>query len=147
MIIYDMSCDNAHRFEGWFRESNDCLQQLGNGLISCPVCGSHRVKKVLTASRIRTGASDRSIGREANTEERPSAAVSEYGRKLREYFEQNYADVGKQFPEEARKAYYGETEPRNLYGIAKTEEVIELLEEGIAVAPLPVFLRKPKKLN
>ena len=145
MIIYDMGCDSEHRFEGWFREQSDYLHQLEKRLISCPVCGSHEVRKVMTASRIRTSTSERAAGRENETEGTASLAVAEYLDKLKEYVAQNFTDVGEQFPEEARKVYYGETEARSLCGTAKKEEIVDLLEEGIVVTPLPV--RHPGKLN
>ena len=47
-------------------------------------------------------------------------------------------DVGDSFPEEARKMHYGETEARNIRGHATPEETEELLDEGIAVMPLPL---------
>ncbi len=50
----------------------------------------------------------------------------------------NTEDVGDSFPEEARKMHYGETEARNIRGHATPEETEELMEEGIAVMPLPL---------
>jgi hypothetical protein len=56
---------------------------------------------------------------------------------VREYVESNSEHVGERFPEEARKIHYGETEQRNIYGDASLEEVKDLHDEGIAVAPIP----------
>ena len=50
----------------------------------------------------------------------------------------NTEDVGDSFPEEARKMHYGETEARNIRGHATPEETEELIDEGIAVMPLPL---------
>ena len=50
----------------------------------------------------------------------------------------NTEDVGDSFPEEARKMHYGETEARNIRGHATPEETEELMDEGIAVMPLPL---------
>jgi hypothetical protein len=50
----------------------------------------------------------------------------------------NTEDVGGSFPEEARKMHYGETEARNIRGHATPEETEELMDEGIAVMPLPL---------
>ena len=41
--------------------------------------------------------------------------------------------------EEARRIHYGEAEPRGIYGQAEIEEARALLEEGIAVLPLPAL--------
>ena len=50
----------------------------------------------------------------------------------------NTEDVGDSFPEEARKMHYGEAEPRNIRGHATAEETEQLIDEGIAVMPLPL---------
>jgi hypothetical protein len=57
----------------------------------------------------------------------------------------NTEDVGNSFPEEARKMHYGETEARNIRGHATLEETEELIDEGIAVMPLPLpdVLKEP----
>ena len=47
-------------------------------------------------------------------------------------------DVGERFSEEARKIHYGESEERGIRGQASTEQARELIEEGIAVMPLPL---------
>lgn len=60
-------------------------------------------------------------------------------RELRAQVTANAVDVGEAFPEEARKIHYGEREARGIYGAASKEEVRELLDEGIAVMPLPVL--------
>jgi hypothetical protein len=56
---------------------------------------------------------------------------------LRKYVEDNAENVGRDFPEEARKIHYGETEARGIYGEATVQEAKELIEEGVDVAPLP----------
>jgi hypothetical protein len=60
-------------------------------------------------------------------------------RELRAQVTANAVDVGEAFPEEARKIHYGEKEARGIYGAASREEVRELLDEGVAVMPLPVL--------
>ncbi|MEO1198467.1 MAG: DUF1178 family protein [Pseudomonadota bacterium] len=68
--------------------------------------------------------------------------VQELVHKMREIRDKVIAtaeDVGDQFPEEARKMHYGEAEERGIYGEASLEDAEELLEEGIAVMPLPIL--------
>lgn len=48
-------------------------------------------------------------------------------------------DVGERFPEEARKIHYGEADQRGIIGQASLNDVRELIDEGIEVAPLPVL--------
>lgn len=49
-------------------------------------------------------------------------------------------DVGKGFPEEARKIHYDEAPARSIRGQASPEEAEALREEGIEFSPLPAFL-------
>lgn len=50
----------------------------------------------------------------------------------------NTEDVGERFAEEARRIHYGEADERGIRGQASQEETEALLDEGIAVVPLPV---------
>lgn len=47
-------------------------------------------------------------------------------------------DVGSRFADEARRMHYGEVEERAIRGRATAQETSELLDEGIAVLPLPL---------
>ena len=47
-------------------------------------------------------------------------------------------DVGERFADEARKMHYGEAEERGIRGQATREQTEALLDEGIAVMPLPM---------
>jgi hypothetical protein len=57
----------------------------------------------------------------------------------------NTEDVGNRFPEEARKMHYGEAEQRNIRGHATAQETEALIDEGIAVMPMPLpdVLKEP----
>ena len=56
---------------------------------------------------------------------------------LRKYVQDNAEYVGPRFADEARKIHYGETDERQIYGESTLKEAVELVEEGIDVAPLP----------
>ena len=60
-------------------------------------------------------------------------------KELRDHLTKNADNVGKKFPEEARKMHYGEIEHRSIYGEASPEEAKELHDEGIEFHPLPVL--------
>ena len=45
--------------------------------------------------------------------------------------------LGKNFTEEAKKIYYGETKSRPIRGETTQEQAEELVEEGIPIAKLP----------
>ena len=58
-------------------------------------------------------------------------------KKFRKYIEKNTDNVGKNFAEEARKIYYGETKSRPIRGESTENEAKELAEEGIPFSQLP----------
>jgi len=58
VIIYDLRCENSHRFEGWFHDRQAFSDQLSRQLITCPVCGSLHVERRI--GRIRVAHSDES---------------------------------------------------------------------------------------
>ena len=47
MIKYQLICDLSHEFEGWFQTSASFDAQNQSQLITCPVCGSARVRRAL----------------------------------------------------------------------------------------------------
>ena len=59
--------------------------------------------------------------------------------KLREIVS-SVENVGRRFPEEARKIHYEEVPARPIRGQASADEARELADEGIEFAPLPPFL-------
>lgn len=136
MIHYDLVCRDGHRFDGWFRSSDDFDLQNGKHHVSCPHCGGHEVEKAMMAPGI--------ARRSGEAEPRKMAAalppeMAEAIRKLRRHVETNAENVGRRFPEEARKIHYNEADPRGIYGEASMEEASALAEEGIEVQPLPML--------
>jgi hypothetical protein len=137
VIRYDLICDNAHEFEGWFGSADDFDGQTKRALVNCPTCGSPRVTKRLMAPSVSTA---------RKKEEQRHAVMNAHNQemmgKLRELvtaIKANAEDVGDRFPEEARKVHYGEAEQRGLIGKATAEEARALIEEGVEIAPLPVL--------
>ncbi len=139
MIRYVLLCDSGHEFEGWFRSSDDFDRQAEDGLLECPSCGSDGVRKAIMAPAVARSAASRTG--ESLSEMRASIAAAVA--RARDHVEKNFDYVGERFPEEARRIHYGETEARGVYGEAKPQEVKALVDEGIAVAPLPA----PKKTD
>jgi len=132
VIVYSLSCNNGHAFEGWFRDSTAFEEQSKGGKLFCPVCDTHKVSKAPMAPSVRgTKADVRSSG--------PNEVrkMQQFMTGLRKYVTENAEYVGPRFAEEARKIHYGETEDRHIYGEATVTEAKELVEEGVDVAPLP----------
>lgn len=148
MIKYALRCADDHRFEGWFSSSADFDRQKHDALLECPVCGTSEVQKALMAPAIVKGGAS-SSRREAM--EAISKEWNEVAAKAQAYVQKNFENVGKRFPEEARKQHYGETEAKPIYGEATPKEVKELKDEGVTVAPVPQPTPDPaevkKKLN
>ncbi|SFB23570.1 hypothetical protein SAMN03159496_02409 [Rhizobium sp. NFR07] len=135
MIKYSLCCDNAHTFEGWFSESADFDRQVASGFLTCPVCNSGSISKSLMAPSVSTARKQ-----EAKRQMAMDIVRQEAMAKLREAvanIRANSEDVGEKFPEEARKIHYGEADARGIIGQASLDDVHELLDEGIDIAPLP----------
>lgn len=166
MIKYTLQCDDAHTFEGWFRNSGDFDSQCEKHLVACPVCGSTQVRKGLMAPAVSTARSRDALVNAARAEmqaqeaaARPDAPavpqqaatqssallpkdlqqkeIVEALRLVRARIVENSENVGANFASEARKIHYGEAEERSIYGETTPKDAEALMEEGIAVFPLP----------
>ena len=146
MIIFDLTCVHGHRFEGWFASSEEFERQKDAMLVTCPVCDDVGIERVPSA-QVRV---PRAAGRESaaaapsDPESTPSHDVvagmpAEIVSKIREIV-RNTENVGRRFPEEARKIHYNEAPARSIRGQASHDEAKELSEEGIEFTPLPPFL-------
>lgn len=137
MIRYSLTCDNAHEFEGWFSESADFDRQVASGFLTCPVCNSGAISKLLMAPSVSTARKKDELQTLAMDAARKQALV-----KLKEAVDAikaNAEDVGTKFPEEARKIHYGEADARGIIGKATPDEAQALVEEGIEIAAIPVL--------
>jgi hypothetical protein len=155
VIRYNLVCDQRHGFESWFASSAAYDKQAKRGLISCPLCGSAKVEKAIMAPRLaRTDkggpiiapAEEAAPGPAPAEVPTPVAMISpqerEFRKKLKElrdHLTANAENVGKKFPEVARKMHYGEAEHRSIYGEATAQDAKDLHEEGIEFHPLPVL--------
>jgi hypothetical protein len=142
VIVFELICGARHRFEGWFASGEDFEQQRRSGLLSCPVCSTGDVAKLPTAKLARSGG-DRTpeqAPREADEQTRaPGAAqVSHALAAFIDHVLQSTEYVGRAFPEEARKIHWQLAPRRGIRGTATRQETEALLEEGIAVLPLPI---------
>lgn len=151
MIVFDLLCSAGHRFEGWFGSAEDFASQRDRGLLSCPSCASANVQRIPSAARVNFGAQPPKpqpappVAAAAQPVKTPEMegkdpfAIAQmlYSRMLDELFTKT-EDVGRKFPEEARKIFYEETPARPIRGQATQDEHEALIEEGIPVARLPL---------
>ena len=154
MIVFDLSCAEGHRFEGWFSSSEDFAGQQARGLVSCPDCGSDRVSKAPMAPSVPRKGNQRT---EARREQTPvpvsggmppevAEAMSKLALMQAEALKQSKW-VGDGFAEQSRAMHYGERTTEVIHGKATPKEAKALLEEGIPVAPLPFPVAPPDELN
>jgi hypothetical protein len=143
MIIYDLSCDNNHRFEGWFQSADDFESQQERHMVCCPQCDCHIVRRVPSAVAIGSHHSKEAAEEASSASTGGSTAMMPAGthvlalyRQLVQAMANNCEDVGKSFAEEARKIHYNEAPERPIRGDASDEECEALQEEGIAILRL-----------
>jgi hypothetical protein len=135
MIVFDLICQDQHRFEGWFASGEDFTSQKGRGLLACPVCGGAHVEK-LPAAKIRKQ-SEAAAPIPASAADAGKAEPVEFSRFI-DYILAHSDDVGKSFAEEARKIHHEEMPRRSIRGVATRTETEELHDEGIPVFSLPI---------
>ena len=151
MKVLDLHCAHAHSFEGWFSSEDDFQDQLARGLLECPLCGDKSITKLPSAPRLNLGGGGGGGGGVEDDLDEPApsrspsavaalppaalqAALLQVARQVMAQTE----DVGERFAEEARRIHYGEADERPIRGQATRAQTEELLEEGIAVLPLPI---------
>ncbi|HKT86264.1 MAG TPA: DUF1178 family protein [Novosphingobium sp.] len=163
MIVYDLECRSGlHRFEGWFKSSDDFAHQQERGLVICPQCGSAEVGKAIQAPRLTRKGNQFSAPERRQPDssaEAPSAPVAnaplpaeavEMIRKLAQMQAEALKSsryVGENFAEDARAMHYGDRDTETIHGEATIAEAQELAEEGIAVMPLPFPVTPPEQAN
>jgi hypothetical protein len=172
MIVFQLTCSDAHEFEAWFRSSDSFEQQRAAGDVECPYCGDVHVMKAPMAPNVVTSRQKSAVREQAETQindepgneprsqpvnqskTQPSDQAAEVRArevaeqilravgKLRDQVEESTDDVGDKFVDEARRIHYGEAEERGIRGVATDQEASELDEEGIDVFRLPTGPRK-----
>ncbi|HKU71644.1 MAG TPA: DUF1178 family protein [Burkholderiales bacterium] len=139
MIVFDLGCENNHRFEGWFSSSEDFERQVGGKHVACPLCGNANIVRLPHASHVKSSSKERAPrNAPAGSPQQYANVGTEVLAKLVEHIVENTDDVGAAFPEEARKIHYRETPERHIRGTASRDEVEALKDEGIEVVALPI---------
>jgi hypothetical protein len=141
MKVLNLQCTHRHSFEGWFASEDDFQDQLGRGLVECPLCGDTAIVKMLSAPRLNLGAAREEPKQDVMAA--PEATMQAAWMKMVRHVLASTEDVGDRFAEEARRIHYGETQERGIRGQASAQETEALVEEGIGVLPLPI----PKALK
>lgn len=155
MIVFDLTCDTGHRFEGWFGSSSDYDSQCERGLVTCAQCGSPMVSKAPMAPAVPTKANAgrakpaEKSGVQLSSEKMP-AEVAKAFHALATAQAKALKDstwVGDKFAEKARSMHYGEADHAPIHGQATKNEANDLLAEGVTVAPILFPVVPPNESN
>jgi hypothetical protein len=152
MIVFDLACAEGHRFEGWFASSDAFAEQHARGLVECPHCGSAAVEKAPMApavpakSNARTETAARKHPVTGQLPPEVARALQSLAAAQAKALE-NSTWVGDEFAEQSRAMHYGQREHATIHGQATRGEAAALVEEGIAVSPLPFPVAPPDELN
>lgn len=168
MIRYRLACSCGHEFESWFANSRSYEKLEKRRGLQCPACGGASITKAIMAPRIASGRGRKSGAPEAArpedtpaqetrpqdtqmaTDNVPASVADAHreflaaARRLREEVKARSDYVGPKFAEEARRIDAGESPDRGIYGEATRDEARSLIEDGIAILPLP---RLPEDQN
>ena len=150
MIHYSLLCENRHAFDAWFKSAAAFDEQVERGIVTCPICSTHKVQKSIMAPAVARS------GEEKSRPDKPPAPAAAGGdtmsfsaghpqqaqlraalAQLREKVTAEADYVGDKFATEARKIHFQEAEARGIYGEATRDEVADLVEDGIDFMPLP----------
>lgn len=151
MILFRLACNCGHEFETWFQSGRAYDLIAASGELTCPLCGGTEVHKALMAPRISkaggtqeqstaSGAGDAVPVPIASAHAELVAAV----RRFRQEVKDRADYVGPRFADEARKIDAGDAPDRGIYGEATASEARALIDDGIAILPLP---RLPEESN
>ncbi|PLK25836.1 DUF1178 family protein [Novosphingobium sp. TH158] len=162
MIVYDLECRTGqHRFEGWFGSSDDFERQQGRGLVTCPSCGSSDVIKAVQAPNLGRKGNQLPDLRPARAARPTPAPVTNSGpvippeavemlkaiAKAQAEALKSSTWVGDDFADTARAIHYGERDPEPIHGQASPDEALELIEEGVEIAPVLFPIVPPGEAN
>lgn len=131
MIAYDLQCVDGHSFEGWFEDRKAYEAQKKKALIACPVCNSTSIARVPSTFAIKSSNPLKEFSDQ-------QADLENIGKKIVDFVEKNFDDVGSDFAKEALKMHYGVSKTRNIRGVSTKEEEKTLTEEGVQFFKVPM---------
>ena len=151
MIVFDLKCGaHGHIFEAWFANSDSFDDQKSRGLLSCPICGDSNVGKAAMAAAVPkkgNSVSEKSVSLATNGDVSQAkdilSALAQAQAKLLE----GSRWVGRNFDSQARAMDAGDVERATIHGEVTAAEAKALIEDGIAVTPLPLPIVPPEKRN
>lgn len=151
MIVYDLKCGaQGHVFEAWFASSDAYEDQKSRRLLMCPICADTDIHKAAMAAAVpRKGNSHaaRPASLAATGDDEKAKAVLAALAAAQAKLLEGSQWVGRNFDDQARAMDAGEIERTTIHGEVTASEARALIEDGIAVTPLPLPIVSPEKRN
>ena len=152
MIKYQLKCrsnicSDEKEFDGWFKSIDAYEKQKLQRLINCPICGSDKVEKLLTAPSLKTNKNKTSNIKDKqfkNSKKNEtflgnvdSDNISTLLRTLKKEVQKNSTFVGNEFVSQVRSMKEGKIKEKPIHGHGTNKEIKELRNEGIDVINVP----------
>ncbi len=134
MIKYNLKCNNEHEFESWFSNSDEFDKLNNKGLLECIYCSSKNINKSIMSPMI---SNSKDNYNQTDISNKELKAEKDQLLKLRNYIENNFEFVGKNFSKKVREVYYDKKNKKAIYGTTTPKERDELAEEGIDLLSIP----------
>lgn len=141
MIVFDLSCGHGHVFEAWFGSSAAFEAQVARAQVRCPVCDDTAVTKAVMAPNVAAKGNRAPAPRTARGDAIAALAAAQAAVLKTSQW------VGTGFADRARAMHLGEEAPATIHGQASLSEAKSLVEDGVAVLPLPFPVVPPKAVN
>ena len=149
MIKYSLKCredvcNKKEPFDGWFQNSSSFEKQIKSGYISCPYCGSLKIRKNLMSPSLKTIKKIKSKinSKDFKYDELYKKASKQVDmmvvlRNLKKEIQKNAEFVGKNFAKEAKAIHERKAKQRAIYGQANAKDLEELKSKSIDVINVP----------
>tara|TARA_B100001059_G_C17758241_1_gene541217 strand:+ start:200 stop:670 length:471 start_codon:yes stop_codon:yes gene_type:complete len=150
MIKYKLKCKSKYcteknEFDGWFQNFEAFESQMATGLITCPICGSNEIIKLLATPNVRKlnpqTSENLKYKNSGVTNSEKSYFVNEnittMLRTIKREIQKNSTFVGDEFVSKARSMKEGKIKDTPIHGHGTNKEVQELRDEGIDVVSIP----------
>ncbi len=152
MIKYQLKCKsgfclNEKVFDGWFQSIEAYEKQKLQKLINCPICGSDKVEKSLTAPSLKINKNKISVDMDKQQKNpqnnsnflanENSEYISTLLRTLKKEIQKNSTYVGNEFVSKVRSMKEGKLKEKPIHGQGTNKEIQELRDEGIDVVNIP----------
>ena len=139
MIKYRLICKDCEViFDSWFSSSREYERLKKKNFLNCYICNSLSVEKTLMSPSIFKHKNDFKPDNKIQKNKKTIEIISKY----KEFIKNNFDYVGQNFAYEARSMHYKNKKARGIYGIATTEDVKELNDEGIKTELMPWLKNK-----